>query len=59
MTVACEDDCDGVHANIEYTVAKETGLVRVKDGEWSEGLYCNMLFHEYDNKWLFSQFASS
>ena len=33
MTVACEDDCDGVHDNIEYTVAKETGLVRVKDGE--------------------------
>ena len=33
MTAVCEDDCEGVHDNIEYTVAKETGIVRVKDGE--------------------------
>ena len=31
MTAVCEDDC--VHDNADYTVDKETGLVRVKDGE--------------------------
>jgi hypothetical protein len=31
MTAVCEDDCEGVHDNIEYTVAKETDLVRDRE----------------------------
>ena len=33
VTAVCEDDCDDVHDNIEYTAAKETGLVRVRTGD--------------------------
>ena len=33
VTAVCEDDCEGVHDNIQYAASQAIGLVRIKEAE--------------------------
>ena len=55
MTVVYEDDCEGVHDNIEYTVAKETGLVRTGNDQKDFiviSYFMNMTINDCFHNWF-------